>query len=54
LLLPKGIIPTLNERWAKFQVTRLQRQQESGAIITALPTPGGGAENVDRKEEINL
>ena len=54
LLLPKGIIPTLSERWAKYQVTRLQRQQESGAIVTALPTPGGGAESVDKKEEINL
>ncbi len=54
LLLPRGIIPTLNERWAKFKVTRLQRQQDSGAIVTALPTPGDGAENVDRKEEINL
>jgi hypothetical protein len=44
----------LSERLAKFQVTRLQRQQESGATVTALPTSGDGAEKVDRKEEINL
>jgi branched-chain amino acid transport system permease protein len=54
LLLPRGIIPTLSDRWAKFQVNRLQRQLESGAIVTALPTHGDGAENVDSKEEINL
>ena len=44
----------LSERWAKFQVTRLQRQQESGATVTVLPKAGSEAENVEKKEGINL
>ncbi len=53
LLMPRGVIPTLSERWAKFQATRRQRQQESGAIVTALPTQGDSA-GVKKKEGINL
>ncbi len=54
LLLPRGVIPTLSERWAKYQVIRQQRQQEHDAILTALPTSDGVAESVERKEGINL
>jgi branched-chain amino acid transport system permease protein len=60
LLLPRGIIPTLSDRWTKYQSTRLQSQQEHGAMIVALPTSGsngngnGGTENVEKKEGINL
>ena len=54
LLLPRGIIPTLSERWARYQVSRHQSLQEHDAIVTALPTPDGVAENVERKEGINL
>lgn len=58
LLLPRGIIPTLADRWNKYQSTRFQRQQESGPLAVVLPVPGrngnGGAENVEKKEGINL
>ena len=54
LLLPRGVIPTLSERWAKYQVIRQQKQQEHDAILTALPTSDGVAESVERKEGINL
>ena len=61
LLLPRGIIPTLADRWTKYQSTRSQqRQQGSGALAVELPVSGrngngnGGAENVEKKEGINL
>ncbi len=58
LLLPRGIIPTLNDRWVKYRSARLQSQQESGVMVVALPPSGsngnGGAENVEKKEGINL
>lgn len=58
LLLPRGIIPTLNDRWVKYQSTRLQSQQEGGVVLATLSAPGnnsnGGAENVEKKEGINL
>jgi branched-chain amino acid transport system permease protein len=60
LLLPRGIIPTLADRWAKYLSTRSQRQQGSGTLAVELPASGnngngnGGAENVEKKEGINL
>jgi branched-chain amino acid transport system permease protein len=60
LLLPRGIIPTLTDRWTRYQAVRLQRAQEGGAVVEALASPGddgngsGGAENVTKKEGINL
>ncbi len=58
LLLPRGIIPTLSDRWAKYQATRLRRREESGVLVAALPESGsngnGGAESVEKKEGINL
>ena len=54
LLLPRGVIPTLSERWARYQATRHQRQQENEVVLTALPTADDVAEGVERKEGINL
>ncbi len=62
LLLPRGIIPTLNDRWVKYRSARFQSQQESDAMVVALPASGsngssdgnGGGENVEKKEGINL
>jgi branched-chain amino acid transport system permease protein len=54
LLLPRGVIPTLSERWARYQATRQQRQQESPVVLTALPAQDDVAESVERKEGINL
>jgi branched-chain amino acid transport system permease protein len=53
LLLPRGIIPTLSERWTKFQADRRQKEQGSGTIVTALSPQGKSAE-VKKKEGINL
>jgi branched-chain amino acid transport system permease protein len=53
LLLPRGIVPTVTERWAKYQAIRLQKQQESGAIVTALPSQDDSP-GVKKKEGINL
>lgn len=58
LLLPRGIIPTLNGWWLKYRSGRLSEEQEDGAAVVALSAPGsngnGGAENVEKKEGINL
>jgi branched-chain amino acid transport system permease protein len=57
LLLPRGVIPTLSERWAKYQVNRQQRHQERvGTPLEGAPDEQEGAGvAVERKEEgINL
>ena len=59
LLLPRGIIPTLNERWVKFQYTRRRQQLESIPPVPALSASGlsTGASNsvgTERKDGINL
>lgn len=54
LLLPRGVIPTLRERWARYQATRRQSQEENGAVITELSITDGADESVERKEGINL
>src|SRR5260221_599845 len=53
LLLPRGIIPTLSERWTKFQADRRQKEQEDGTIVTAL-SPQGKDDAVNKHEGINL
>ena len=53
LLLPRGIIPTLGERWTKFRADRRLKEQGSGTIVTAL-SPQGKAAEVKKKEGINL
>jgi branched-chain amino acid transport system permease protein len=56
LLLPRGIIPTLQERWIKYQATRNQHgQEENGAVIVALSQQrDGGSAGTEKKEGINL
>ncbi|MBA2391438.1 MAG: branched-chain amino acid ABC transporter permease [Ktedonobacteraceae bacterium] len=62
LLLPRGIIPTLNERWVKFQYARLRQQPENASPVAALSTssvsvePGGSGSpgSSERKGGINL
>jgi len=59
LLLPRGIIPTLNDRWTKYQVVRHQKLQEGDIIAPVLSTqpaqpPPGQSAKVDKKEGINL
>jgi branched-chain amino acid transport system permease protein len=56
LLLPRGIIPTLRERWGKYRATRGQRgEPEEGEIVAELTQLGGDESgNVVKKEGINL
>lgn len=58
LLLPRGIIPTVHGLWLKYRSARIQGQGEEGAVVVALPvggsSEGGGGENVEKKEGINL
>ncbi len=53
LLLPQGIIPTLQVRWAKYRA--IQRRRENGTIVAG-PSPQGEAEaiGVEKKERSNL
>jgi branched-chain amino acid transport system permease protein len=53
LLLPRGVIPTLSERWVKYQATRLAKQPENDTSITSLPKPDEPA-SATKKEGINL
>ncbi len=55
ILMPRGIIPTLTDRWRIFQETRHQRR-EDGAVISAIPDKGEPvrADSNEKKEGINL
>jgi len=53
LLLPQGIIPTIQARWAKYRATRNQEEREDEAVVTALPDQGGSP-GIEKKEGINL
>ena len=52
IFMPRGIIPTLRDRWNKFQAIRNQRG-EPGIAIKDLPNDGESA-SVEKKEGINL
>jgi branched-chain amino acid transport system permease protein len=53
LLLPQGIIPTIQARWAKYRATRNQEEHEDEAVVTALADQGGPP-GIEKKEGINL
>lgn len=52
LLLPRGILPTIQERWSKYRARRLDKQRADGAVIAPLPEQGEPA--IVKKEGINL
>ncbi len=59
LLLPRGIIPTLNERWVKFQYARLRQNSENAPPVPALSTSGvssgpSSPVGTERKDGVNL
>ena len=59
LLLPRGIIPTLSERWNKYQLDRHQNQQVGNSTARvfsrqSVQPPPGQPTKVDKKEGINL
>jgi branched-chain amino acid transport system permease protein len=52
LLLPRGILPTLQDLWTKYRANRSQDVDGQGEIVvSALPNQGAG---VEKKEGINL
>ena len=53
LLLPRGIVPTLQERWNKIRYARQRQQGESNVMATALSTASSSAKS-EKKEGINL
>ncbi|MGI9059616.1 MAG: branched-chain amino acid ABC transporter permease [Ktedonobacteraceae bacterium] len=53
LLLPRGIIPTLSDRWYTYQASRPSRQQKNDTVATTLPTESASIKAV-KKEGINL
>ncbi len=53
LLLPQGIIPTIQARWAKYRATQNREEREDEAAVTALPDQGGSP-GIEKKEGINL
>ncbi len=53
LLLPRGIIPTLSDRWFTYRASRSSRKQKDGTIVTTLPTQSESA-GAAKKEGINL
>ncbi len=53
LVLPRGILPTLQDRWTKFRALRQNEQREDGVMITPLPEENGPA-GIARREGVNL
>lgn len=53
LLLPRGILPTLNEQWTKYRHSRRREQAAKSVPVAALSTQGKPV-NSERKEGINL
>lgn len=54
LLLPRGIIPTLNERWVRYQHARRSQLPQNEKRGAALSTPGEPVGTDEKKEGINL
>jgi hypothetical protein len=55
LLLPRGIIPTLQELLNRYRARRSQQEEEAnGVVVSALPDQSGGPAGVKNKEGINL
>jgi branched-chain amino acid transport system permease protein len=52
LLLPRGVIPTIQARWTKFQSTRAQQRKVT--IATTSPPEEGGSLGIEKKEGVNL
>ena len=61
LLLPRGIVPTLNERWVKFQFARNRQLLGNVQTVPSLSpsgvsngSPGNTVVGAERKDSINL
>lgn len=55
LLLPRGVIPTIRDRWYKYQALRHNERLPQEVAVAALPSDGEPAPGVvEKKEGINL
>ena len=53
LLLPQGILPTIQARWASYRARRRDEPREDEMVVAALPKQDGAAGR-EKKEGINL
>ncbi len=53
LLMPRGIVPTIQGRWAAYRIRSQKMQDEDGTVVSMSPRRGEAA-GVDKREEINL
>lgn len=53
LVLPRGILPTLQERWTKFQALHQNEQREDEVVITALSEENSSA-GIAKRAGVNL
>jgi branched-chain amino acid transport system permease protein len=55
LLLPQGIVPSLQVRWSRFQAVRAQERDRTMSMVSHRPTAGeDGSPEVETKEGANL
>ncbi|HEX7736328.1 MAG TPA: branched-chain amino acid ABC transporter permease [Ktedonobacteraceae bacterium] len=52
LLLPRGILPTFQDRWQKYRAQQADRRREDGVVVSRLPEQGEPA--VVKREGVNL
>jgi branched-chain amino acid transport system permease protein len=52
LVLPRGVLPTIQDRWQKYQARRQDRLREDNVVVSRLPEQGEPA--VVKREGINL
>ncbi|HEY0755156.1 MAG TPA: branched-chain amino acid ABC transporter permease [Ktedonobacteraceae bacterium] len=52
LALPRGLVPTVRDRWQKYRAQRMDQQREDGVVVSRLPEQGEVA--VVKREGVNL
>jgi branched-chain amino acid transport system permease protein len=52
LLLPRGIVPTVRERWTKYRALSQNAQRKDGVVVS--PLPGQGDPATIKREGVNL
>lgn len=54
LLLPRGIIPTIRDRWNKYRAMRTQNEPQDNGFTVAALSPHTEPGTIEKKEGINL
>lgn len=52
LILPRGLLPTVQDRWQKYRARRADRLREDGVVVSRLPEQGEPA--LVKREGVNL